>query len=120
MYGLTFLKFRAYPYHLSVQLLLDVGNTLCCLPTYVVWAKNELQSYLVKDQSLSLSITNKDLPPEELMDEISRQREQKREAHEQQFFRDMDQYVPKELQQGGVACLGLSYVLMAYFRFKKF
>lgn len=32
----------------------------------------------------------------------------------------MEQYVPKELQQGGVACLGLSYALMAYFRFKKF
>lgn len=83
VYGLTFLKFRAYPYHLGVQLLLDVGNTLACLPTYLVWAKNELQSYLVKDQSLSLSISNKDLPPEALMDEISRQRDEKREAHEQ-------------------------------------
>ena len=45
-YLLSFLKFRAYPQHLCIQLLNDSACFTACFPTYAVWAHNDVINYL--------------------------------------------------------------------------
>ena len=47
------LKFRAYPYHLSLQVCNDLACSLACLPMYVLWAKNDFHNYFDKVENLS-------------------------------------------------------------------
>jgi hypothetical protein len=42
------------------------------------------------------------------------------ESQELNFFKDLDRYAPVEFKYAGGAMLATSYVMMAYFRFKKF
>ena len=47
-YLITFMKFRAYPYHLSLQVLNDFGCFITCFPMYALWAKNDFHKYFDK------------------------------------------------------------------------
>lgn len=47
---LTYLKFRAFPYHLSIQLIGDIGCTIGCLPSYLVWMKHDYLYFFGKKQ----------------------------------------------------------------------
>lgn len=45
---LSMLKFKAFPYHLGIQVLNDTGTTMTCLPMYVMWAKADYHKYFDK------------------------------------------------------------------------
>ena len=45
---LGYCKFRAYPYHLSLQLFNDMACSATCLPMYMLWAKNDFHNYFDK------------------------------------------------------------------------
>ena len=42
-YLVTYLRFRAFPHHLSLQVLNDFGCFLACFPTYLFWIKHSDQ-----------------------------------------------------------------------------
>ena len=44
-YLLTYMKFRAFPHHLTIQLINDAGCMLTCFPTYSLWAYHDLTGY---------------------------------------------------------------------------
>ena len=44
------LKFKAYPYHLSVQLFNDCACSVTCLPMYILWARNDYHYYFDKPE----------------------------------------------------------------------
>ena len=46
--ALTQLKFRAYPYHLALQVANDKACSMTCLPLYALWAKNDYHYYFDK------------------------------------------------------------------------
>ena len=54
-YLLSYLKFRAFPYHLSVQLLLDSGCLLGCFPTYSIWAYHDYLNNFTNVESFSVT-----------------------------------------------------------------
>ena len=59
--ALTQLKFRAFPYHLGLQLLNDIGCSMSVLPMYALWAKNDYHHYFDKvDGPESSSKKNKE------------------------------------------------------------
>ena len=47
-YLLTYLKFKAYPHHLGIQVLNDLGCFLVCSPMYALWAKNDYHKFFEK------------------------------------------------------------------------
>lgn len=53
---LAYLKLRAFPYHLSCQLVGDIGCSVGCLPTYLVWCKHDYIKFLQKKPSVVESI----------------------------------------------------------------
>ncbi len=64
-YLLSFLKLRAYPHHLSIQLLNDSACFLSCFPTYAVWAYNDALNFF-KPPKISVidQISDLELTPE--------------------------------------------------------
>lgn len=47
---LSFMKLRAFPYHLSVQLVQDLGCAVGCYPTYAVWAYHDYLNLFNRDK----------------------------------------------------------------------
>ena len=45
---LQYCKFRAWPYHLPLQVVNDLGCSATCLPMYLLWAKNDFHNYFDK------------------------------------------------------------------------
>lgn len=68
---LTYLKFQAFPYHLSIQLLNDCACFTGCFPTYAVWAYHDVYNYFNKNKATIIDeISQKDMTPDEIMEEV--------------------------------------------------
>ena len=72
-YLLTYLKFKAFPHHLAIQVLNDFGCFITCFPMYALWAKNDYHKYFdkVPDKLLTDSEPfDPTQPVEKILDDI--------------------------------------------------
>lgn len=68
-FALSYMKFRAFPYHLSVQLVQDLGCAVGCYPTFAVWAYHDyLNLFYGKKESIIENISKEDMSAEELIE----------------------------------------------------
>jgi hypothetical protein len=73
-YVLTYLKFVAFPYHLSCQLMQDLGCVLACFPTYSVWAYHDFSNYFRKHTTSIKDLDEQQLTSQEIVDQVVKQR----------------------------------------------
>jgi len=122
-YCLAFMKLKAFPHHLGIQLVQDTGCMIGCLPTYSVWAYNDFINYFYKKKSVSLTeelaTVQEDMSAEQMVDKVQQIRLAQQEQEEKVFFKDLQSYVLPESKYLSVALLATSWALMTLCKFKK-
>jgi hypothetical protein len=71
---LTYLKFVAYPYHLSFQLIQDFGCVLACSPTYYVWAYHDFKNFFSKQTTTISELDETKMTSDQIVEQVVKQR----------------------------------------------
>ena len=60
------------------------------------------------------------MTPDQIMEEVTKQKKKADDLNDERFFKDIERFAPIQSRYASAAMLGISWVFMAYFRFKKY